>query len=353
MSTVSRRAEGRDTERFDALVFIGRFQPFHRAHLHVLRQALARAARVVVLIGSTERPRTIRDPFTYEERRDMIRACLTPQEAPRVLIEALQDSLYNDAVWSRWVQSAVGQALGRVDGLQIGLIGHEKDATSYYLRMFPQWRRLDAEVDDELSATEVRNHLFAERASGFLGWATPEPVHAWLERFRLQPVFAELKAEAAFLDHYRRAWTNTPHPVIFVTVDAVVVHSGHLLLVRRRAAPGRGLWALPGGFLDPEERVEAGCLRELREETGLKLPEPVLRGSLRDRQVFDHLGRSLRGRTLSHAFLFHFATGELPRVKGGDDADKARWFALHEFSTMRALMFEDHYDIAQHFIGKL
>jgi bifunctional NMN adenylyltransferase/nudix hydrolase len=58
--------------------------------------------------------------------------------------------------------------------------------------------------------------------------------------------FAQLKAEAEFIAGYRKAW-SAPYPVTFVTVDAVVVHSGHLLLVRRRSEPGRGLWALPGG----------------------------------------------------------------------------------------------------------
>lgn len=79
----------------------------------------------------------------------------------------------------------------------------------------------------------------------------------------------------------------------------------------------------------------------------------MLCGSLKDRQVFDHPTRSLRGRTITHACLFNFPTGELPRVKGSDDADKARWVPLNEFAQMRSVMFEDHFDIAYHFLGKL
>lgn len=105
--------------------------------------------------------------------------------------------------------------------------------------------------------------------------------------------------------------------------------------------------------MNQDERLDAACIRELREETGLKLPEPVLRGSIKDRQVFDHPTRSLRGRTITHACLFNFPTGELPRVKGSDDADKARWVPLNEFAQMRNVMFEDHFDIAYHFLGKL
>ncbi|WP_325088278.1 bifunctional nicotinamide-nucleotide adenylyltransferase/Nudix hydroxylase [Burkholderia contaminans] len=339
--------------RFDALVFIGRFQPPHRGHLNVLKSALSRAERVCVLIGSTDKPRTIKDPFSFDERRQMLASLLDASERDRVTVAPLQDSTYNDGDWVRWVQDAVASALGDIAQRKVGLIGHEKDATSYYLRMFPQWELVDVDATEDISATEIRDQYFAERTNSFVQWAVPEPVFGWLERFRTQPEFAQLKSEAEFIAGYRKAWAAAPYPVTFVTVDAVVVHSGHILLVRRRSEPGRGLWALPGGFVNQDERLDAACIRELREETGLKLPEPVLRGSIKDRQVFDHPTRSLRGRTITHACLFNFPIGELPRVKGSDDADKARWVPLNEFAQMRSVMFEDHFDIAYHFLGKL
>ncbi|WP_321880270.1 bifunctional nicotinamide-nucleotide adenylyltransferase/Nudix hydroxylase [Paraburkholderia bannensis] len=341
------------TQRFDALIFIGRFQPPHRGHLDVLRRALSQATRVCILIGSTDRPRTIKDPFSYEERRQMILALLDEDERERVVVAPVQDSTYNDGDWLRWIQDAVASELGDTTDRRIGLIGHEKDASSYYLRMFPQWEFVETEATEDISATEIREQLFAERNNSFVSWAVPAPVHDWLEGFRTRPEFAQLKSEAEFIAGYQKAWAAAPYPVTFVTVDALVVHSGHILLVRRRSEPGRGLWALPGGFVNQDERLETACIRELREETGLKLPEPVLRGSIKDRQVFDHPQRSLRGRTITHAFLFHFPVGELPRVKGGDDADKARWVPLNTFARMRDVMFEDHFDIAYHFLGKL
>lgn len=341
------------TQRFDALIFIGRFQPPHRGHLDVLRRALSQATRVCILIGSTDRPRTIKDPFSYDERRQMILALFDEAERERVVIAPVQDSMYNDGDWLRWIQDAVASELGDTSGRRIGLIGHEKDGSSYYLRMFPQWEFVETDATEDISATEIREQLFAERNNSFVSWAVPAPVHDWLERFRTRPEFAQLKSEAEFIAGYQKAWAAAPYPVTFVTVDALVVHSGHILLVRRRSEPGRGLWALPGGFVNQDERLETACIRELREETGLKLPEPVLRGSIKDRQVFDHPQRSLRGRTITHAFLFHFPVGELPRVKGGDDADKARWVPLNTFARMRDVMFEDHFDIAYHFLGKL
>jgi bifunctional NMN adenylyltransferase/nudix hydrolase len=124
-----------------------------------------------------------------------------------------------------------------------------------------------------------------------------------------------------------------------------------VLLVKRKAQPGRGLWALPGGFLGENETLKDAALRELREETRLKIPAPVLRGSLRGESVFDHPDRSLRGRTVTHAFYFEFPSGPLPAVRGADDAARARWVPISEIQAMRSSLFEDHFFILEHFLG--
>jgi bifunctional NMN adenylyltransferase/nudix hydrolase len=125
-----------------------------------------------------------------------------------------------------------------------------------------------------------------------------------------------------------------------------------VLLVRRRAEPGKGLWAFPGGFVDKNENLQSAVIRELHEETRLKLPAPVLRGSIKSREVFDHPERSLRGRTITHAYYFEFPSGELPPVKGGDDAEHAQWIPISEAMEMEEQFFEDHFHILEHFLGR-
>jgi len=136
-----------------------------------------------------------------------------------------------------------------------------------------------------------------------------------------------------------------------VTADAVVIQSGHILMIKRRSEPGKGLWALPGGFLNAntDKSVKDAAVRELKEETGIKVPTPVLYGSIHDEKVFDAISRSARGRTITHAFKFVLPDGPLPKVKGMDDAEKASWIPIGELDS--STCFEDHYELITHFIG--
>src|SRR5262245_3447833 len=113
-------------KKFDYLVFIGRFEPFHLGHASVIDRALRLAKKVIVLIGSANKPRTVRNPWTVGEREVMIRAAFE-QETDRLLIRPLRDHLYNDALWIRGVQQQVADAVG-ADGAnaRIGLIGYVK-----------------------------------------------------------------------------------------------------------------------------------------------------------------------------------------------------------------------------------
>jgi bifunctional NMN adenylyltransferase/nudix hydrolase len=346
---------------YDYLVFIGRFEPFHNGHAAVARFALTRANKLIFLVGSADTPRTIKNPWSVAERAVMIQSAL-PSVADRLLIRPLRDHLYNESLWIADVQRTVAEAI-RADGgdgtAKVGLIGKDKDASSYYLREFPQWDLVDVKHTETLSATELRRYLYEANQIDSHGGLmliranVPGPVFDMLEAFRKNsPVFKQLVAEHHFIDTYRKAWDDAPYPPTFVTTDAVVVHSGHVLLVRRRAEPGKGLWALPGGFVGQDESIQDACLRELREETRLKIPAPVLRGSIKGQHVFDHPERSLRGRTITHAFHFEFPAGELPDVRGGDDADKARWIPVSEALEMSPQLFEDHLHILEFFLGR-
>ena len=131
-----------------------------------------------------------------------------------------------------------------------------------------------------------------------------------------------------------------------------VIQSGHILLVKRGIDPGKGKYALPGGFLGIDETVLDGCVRELYEETNINIPKAVLRKSLSEVRVFDHPKRSRRGRIITHAHLFKLAAGgPLPKVKGGDDAYEAMWLPFNDVGLHEQDIFSDHIHIINHFIN--
>jgi bifunctional NMN adenylyltransferase/nudix hydrolase len=181
-------------------------------------------------------------------------------------------------------------------------------------------------------------------------------VHAnvvqYMENFKTTDSFKALKSSYDHIREYKLAWEGAPFPVTFVTVDSVVIKSGHVLVVRRKGNLGKGQIALPGGFLNQNETTQDGALRELKEETGIKVDKSLLEASIKDQRVFDYPRRSLRGRTITHAFLIDLGSGPLPLVKGQDDADKAYWMSLSEFATREPDFFEDHFHIISHFCNR-
>lgn len=342
--------------QYDYLVFIGRFEPFHVGHKEVLDKALELADNVIVLVGSAHQPRTVKNPFNFEERKMMIReankAFPGGENCTRIIVEPLRDNKYNDQAWAASVQNIVKRidtSFGWSDKPRRGgIIGHVKDESSYYLEMFPQWDLIDHEINEEVHATDIRD-IFFESNLRYLKDVVPGPTYQFLSDFSYKPVYDSLVREQKFIKAYKKSWEVAPYAPTFLTCDAVVVQSGHILLIKRKAEPGRGLWALPGGFVNPRERIEDGMIRELREETKIRVPGPVLRGSIKAKEVFDHPDRSLRGRTVTQAYYIELPPGKLPAVKGSDDAEAAKWVPLAFVKEEE--MFEDHYSIITKMTG--
>ena len=342
------------SKQYDALVLIGRFQPFHNAHLEIIRRATALTNNLIIVTGSGAQPRTYKNPFTSEERAVMIRYA-TMGLALNISIRANYDTIYNDQAWAVRVQKIVNDAVYSQKGPgehRIGIIGHKKDESSFYLDMFPQWEFVDVEQIEPLGATDIRDLYFKRDVNmNFIKSVVPQTTFDFLEAFRKTADYEQVLREREFIAEYKKQYASLPYPPIFVTADAVVIQSGHVLMIKRRSEPGKGLWALPGGFVnaDTDKSVENAAIRELREETGIKVPAPVLRGSIVRSRVFDAVNRSARGRTITHAFHIVLPDGELPKVKGSDDAEKARWVPIAEVRSEEC--FEDHYEIIQHFLG--
>lgn len=342
-------------------VFIGRFQPLHLGHEHTIRHALERVNRLIVLIGSANVARDPRNPFTFDERAAMIRSAFAYEMAEgRVIVERLDDHPYSDTAWVAEVQRRINalvldagngggfHAAGTRD-FRIALTGFGSDDTSYYLKMFPEWDNI--QVDSAYAtfhATDIRARYF-QRIPEVPASAVSKGVAAQLEEFKRGAEFRDLLEEVEYLADYPKQWGTGP----FVTADAVVIQSGHILLIERGQTPGKGLLALPGGFVEAGERIRDGAIRELREETGIadakgQIPPAMLASFIEDSrtQVFDAPNRSLRGRIITHAFLFRLPERrKLFKVKGADDAAHASWYRIGDLTP--EMLFEDHWSIIE------
>ena len=134
-----------------------------------------------------------------------------------------------------------------------------------------------------------------------------------------------------------------------VTVDVIVVARQdarlEVLLVRRGNLPFEGYWAIPGGFVEANEPLEAAARRELWEETGAELSH------LEQMYTFGDPGRDPRGWTISVAFLALLSSQEVEswRLQAGSDAGEVGWF---DMDALPALAF-DHAKILAHARGVL
>ncbi len=344
-----------NNKAFDFLVFIGRFQPFHKGHLAVIEVGLKQAEQLIILCGSAHQPRSARNPWIVSEREAMIRGAVSESDNPHIHVAPLMDIVYNDESWVRNVQATINGMVTAHHSVphkqpKVGLIGHSKDHSSYYLNLFPQWGAVQVENYQGISSTPIREAIFADDGGIEARKLLPESVQTSMAEFCSTDAYVEVKGEHEFVAKYKQAWNAAPYPPTFVTVDSIVVQSGHVLMVERKARPGKGLMALPGGFVDHGEKLVDACLRELREETRLKVPVPVLKGSIKGQQVFDDPHRSARGRTITHAFYIELEPNkDLPKVKGGDDAKHAMWVPLADLDPTK--IFEDHYFIIQEMTG--
>jgi 8-oxo-dGTP diphosphatase len=135
-----------------------------------------------------------------------------------------------------------------------------------------------------------------------------------------------------------------PRPAM--TVDAAIFRkqagSWQVLLIQRGGEPFKGMWALPGGFVEMDETLEEAVVRELKEETGL---EGI---HLEQLHTFSAINRDPRHRTISTIF-WGIATLEQSKAVAGDDASEVKWFEIDRLSEMAF----DHAEVMSYAVKKL
>ncbi len=371
--------------KYDIAVVVGRFQPYHNSHHKLVQHALGLGKEVAIILGSAHKAPDTDNPFTPEMREEMIRSCFDEETNKRLSFYGARDYPYNEDVWISQIQNIVRnlqedkfslpeghEALHSIElgKIKTCLVGYEKDETSYYLKLFPQWtfERFSQNTKEaqQINATDIRDLYLSydkipnnEKVEPWQKIAdlVPRPVENFLADFFATETYTNLCAEHRYNKQYKAdsKFVKLPFAPTFVTTDAVVTCKGHILLVRRGMNPGKGKIGLPGGFLAEGVTIKKNAIKELKEETRINLPAPLLEGLIKDSQVFDSPRRAKRGRVITHSFYIPITIKTdddmLPLVKGGDDADKAFWMPIADLGLYEDQFFEDHISIIRYFIG--
>lgn len=351
MTTMTTTSIPSQAQSDQVAVVIGRMQLPHKGHLSLIQEALRRAKRVIVVLGSAFRARDVINPFNEDERSAMVLAMLSPEDAQRVEFLPVRDYFDND----RWHQAVIRgvKELAPTAKKPI-LVSCRKDKpTAEYLDGFAGWEHVTVDPIPGLDATALRNVFFgSESLAGALAVLKPyvhPGVLGYLQAWSLMPVYTE-----RCVDHQRIKGYHEKYPDgCYRTADALVRIGDHVLLVQRACEFGTGLWAIPGGFRDPGEMSYDAAVRELVEETRFPLSRQFLRSTLKGKENFEHPRRSPRGRLETTAYYFYAAgtTIGLPEVHAADGTKKAVWVHISELPKMERLFFEDHFCILDHFLN--
>lgn len=339
---------------YDFLVFLARLQPYHIGHHHVLQNALKISKNVIIVLGSHEKALSHKNPFTTNERIDIIWSALSADEKSRVNFIAQQDHPYDENRWLISVTACVNSfALNKFSPgpTKIGIIGYDKDHSSYYLKKFPYWNLVEVEpykINDKIvNATDLRNDLYHWGMElSIREYCVSDDHHEQIMKI-IQPKLDHFKMEAQYLNKYEGQYGTGP----FLTVDAVVTCQDHILVIKRGPGYCENQYALPGGFVNPNERIKDACIRELKEETDINISDEQLYSFIKNNDFYDIPDRDERGRIVTHAYHIDLNNSELPDVKGSDDAKEAFWMTINDFKKSRNNWFADHYSIIENILG--
>jgi bifunctional NMN adenylyltransferase/nudix hydrolase len=310
-------------------IFIGRFQPIHNGHIHAIGVAASQVQKLYILVGSANQCRSIRNPWTFDERKQMLQLKLHSERITNYEIIPLNDYRYSDTQW----MSDVRATIEHFDMGSPILFGHMKEGNDY-LKWFPELKFKSIEAQYSINATQIREQMFADT----------------------DPLMPEtVRGDYAFYQKEKQLFKDYPFPetLNFNCSDAILECQGHVLLIQRKFSPGKDAWALPGGFRNQRETFLDCAIRELIEETNVRVPEKVLRGSIVKTELFDNPSRSFGIPRNTMAVYMRISPNpdySLPRANGADDAALCKWVPLTD-ALNNIEMYDDHKDIVSKVTG--
>jgi bifunctional NMN adenylyltransferase/nudix hydrolase len=332
-------------------VFIGRFQPFHLGHKAVVNQAIEDGInKLIIIVGSAYSFKTFKDPFSYTVRQKLIELSLQDIDNNKFSIHPMED-YEEDYEWVNKITTIVLNTLEEEKEYNVTLYGYRKDASSYYLNLFPDWGYREVLNKDNINATDIRKSMYEFKWDDIKDKLYKDCYNYFSIKNEISdnedeifPITEFIRLQREYEQHiqFKHKWSNTPHEVQFITVDALILTQGHIVLIERDQFPCKGALSLIGGFVNSNERLLQGAIRITQEKTGIKLSK----NNMINQTFRDKPNRSLRGRTLTHAFLFEIQQS-LAKWKG------IKLIPINEIERYKHQMFEDHFFIVKNLLRNI
>lgn len=324
---------------YDVSVFIGRFQPFHKGHLHNILEALQHSKFLVVNVGSSHSSSNIKNPFSYEFRKKLITLDLLSAgiDLSRVAVEPLSDYFYQEELWQESLRCNVLKHVAYDQS--IAIVGHEKDESSYYLKSFPEWGFIPVTNYKNYNATDFREAYYCGNILDEYMCSNNRLNGSYqsLKDYMSKPNYYRLKQEYEIVNKHKELCYKDQ---VSHDVALFIIHKGKILLSKRLFHPGLGLWSLPMGNIIGAESVEDSLYRNFNSNNVIIENNESFAYTKLPTVIFDYESRSLLGRVISHVGVFVIAS-DLHVVNNSSNWLDSRLIT----ETMCDRMYSDNYQI--------
>ena len=296
------------TNKTDVGVVMARFQchEIHQGHRDLLDTVISKHSRVIVFLGVSPIRNTMANPLDFKHREYMIKA-----EYPNVEVY-YQDDNRSDEVWSKNLDKQLSKWLN--PGQTATLYGSRDSFISHYSGKFPTCE-LESEII--ISASQIRKEIINNYVPS--------------KDFRAGLIAA----------------TGLHYPLAQQTVDIAIINDADEVLLAKK--PGESLWRFVGGYSDARSQsLEEDAKREVMEETGVEVSEPVYIGST---IINDWRYRGLKDKIKTAFFVAKYIFG---KPEGADDVELVKWFKFSELTDEKnEVIIEEHRVLKTMFIEKV
>ncbi len=324
---------------------IGRFQPLHNGHLSLIDEARKQADKTLVLIGSSRQLPDFKNPFSYDERLELLTQCL-PNESDLV-IHGIPDEPTDD----EWIQEVVARVNQfEEDPTEVTVFCSSKDEDFYRSSFLYPVNTVDTH---DCNATQVRHAWYTESlwtVEEFIPKETKEFLENHGDHDRLSVEYTTT-TESAQQKKEGHPFANPVEVVSF----AVIVQNNKVLLGKRGGPRGDGQWGLPGGFMNHDETTLDACMRETHEELGFDLKELIISSNAQClSQAVEENRDNLGARNVGINYLFVVKPEYELEVKVDSvETTDYTWVPLKEILEDNFLLFYNHNLVVKRLVSKL